>query len=337
MVGLTLGGGYGPFSGRFGLAADNLLAAEVVLADGRVVRAVQDGAGPDGAGRNGAGRDGDPELLWALRGGGGNFGVVTSAEVALHPVTEVLAGSFIFPWEQADQVLHGYGELLESAPDALTAGITLVSGPDGSPAVAVSPTWSGTLTDGTAVLDGFAALGTPLSAAVSSMSPLAKLREFDGAFPDGARYAIRTRNVAAFTSGVVSALLEAYTARTSPGTFINIHHFHGAAARTALDSGAFGLRQDHYMVELIEIGTPGDGPPAGEWPQRASAMLAPYALPGGYPNLLGPDDEHQAEAAYGPHTARLLAVKGRLDPDDVFTATPLPRRTSPALAARHRA
>jgi hypothetical protein len=326
MVGLTLGGGYGPFNGHFGLAADNLLAAEVVLADGRVVRAAQDSAGPNG-------QSGDPELLWALRGGGGNFGVVTSVEVALHPVTEVLAGSFTFPWEQAARVLRGYGKLLGRAPDPLTAVITLAPGPDGGPTVAVSPTWSGTLTDGSAAIDGFARLGTPLTAAVSSMSPLVKLREFDGAFPDGARYAIRTRNIAAFTPGVVSALLDAYTARTSPGTFINIHHFHGAATRTALESGAFGLRQDHYMVELIEIGAPDGGTLSGEWPRRASAMLAPHALPGGYPNLLGPDDEHQAAAAYGPHTARLLAVKARLDPDDVFTATPLPRPTDARVAA----
>ncbi|MBE1468703.1 FAD-binding oxidoreductase [Kibdelosporangium phytohabitans] len=123
MLGLSLGGGYGPYNGCFGLAADNLLAAEVVLADGRVVQA-------------------DTELLWALRGGGGNFGVVTSADVALHPLAEVLAGSFIYPWEQAEQVLRGYGELLEGAPDALTSTIAVVAGPEG-PTVVVSPTWSG--------------------------------------------------------------------------------------------------------------------------------------------------------------------------------------------------
>jgi hypothetical protein len=323
MVGLSLGGGYGPLLGRFGLAADNLMAAEVVLADGRIVRAVQDSEGPDG----------DPELLWALRGGGGNFGVVTSAEVALHPVAEILTGSFTFPWEQAGQVLRGCGELLERAPDALTAVITLAPGPDGGPMVAVSPTWSGMLTEGAAALAGFAALGTPLTAAVSSMSPLAKLREFDGAFPDGARYAIRTRNVAAFTTGVVSALLKAYTARTAPGSFINIHHFHGAAAAAAVESGAFGLRRDHFMVELIETGVSGEASLPGDWPRRASAVLAPHALPGGYPNLLGPDDERQAAAAYGPNKARLLAVKARLDPEGAFTATPLPRRTTAPTAA----
>lgn len=310
MVGLSLGGGYGPFNGRFGLAADNVLAAEVVRADGRIVRA-------------------DPELLWALRGGGGNFGVVTSVEVALHPVAEVLAGSFTFSWEQAEQVLRGYGDLLQRAPDALTSTLTLLSGPDGSPVIAISPTWSGAPADGAAVLDEFAGLGTPLTAAVNRMSPLAKLREFDGAFPDGAHYAIRTRNIAAFTPGVVSALIEAYTARTSPGAFINIHHFHGAATRTAVESGAFGLRRDHFMVEFVQTGVPDTASLPGDWPRTASTMLSPHALPGGYPNLLGPDDKHQAAAAYGPHAARLLAVKARWDPESVFTATPLPPPGTP--------
>lgn len=311
MLGLSLGGGYGPLAGRFGLAADNLLAAEVVLADGRIVRA---GHG-DGA---------DPELLWALRGGGGNFGVITSAEVALHPLTQVLAGSFAFPWEQAEQVLRGYGELLEHASDALTSVIAFVADPDGTPMITVAPTWSGTPADGAAALSGFATLGSPLTAAVGSKSPLAKLREFDGAFPDGARYSIRTRNVAGFTPDVVSALLDAYDARTSPSTFINIHHFHGAATRISLDSSAFGLRRDHFMVELIEIGAPDEDPLSVRWPRKAGTMLAEHSLPGGYPNLLGPDDELQAAHAYGSHNARLLAVKNRYDPDNIFTATPLP-------------
>ncbi|WP_338760952.1 FAD-binding oxidoreductase [Nocardia vulneris] len=311
MLGLSLGGGYGPLNGCFGLAADNLLAAEVVLADGRVVHA---GHG-DGA---------DPELLWALRGGGGNFGVVSSAEIALHPLTKVLAGSFTYPWEQAEQVLRGYGGLLGQAPDALTSVVAIVAGPDGNPVITIAPTWSGAPADGTAAFVDFATLGSPLTMAVFLKSPLAKLREFDGAFPDGARYAIRTRNVAAFTPDVVSALIEAYDARTSPSTFINIHHFHGAATRISPDTSAFGLRRDHFMVELIEVGAPGADPLSVGWPKKASTMLAQHALPGGYPNLLGPDDEQQAAHAYGANNTRLLAIKNRLDPDNLFTATPLP-------------
>jgi hypothetical protein len=122
---------------------------------------------------------------------------------------------------------------------------------------------------------------------------------------------------------VVAALLEAYATRPSPGTFLNVHHFHGAAARVPEDATAFGLRRDHLMIEIIEI-SPAGGPPPGDWTRAASALLAPHSLPGGYPNLLGPDDVQQAAHAYGGNAARLLDVKARLDPDGVFTAIPLP-------------
>ncbi|WP_405056475.1 FAD-binding oxidoreductase [Kribbella sp. NBC_01505] len=303
MLGLTLGGGYGPLSGRFGLAADNLLGAEVVLADGSVVQA-------------------DDELLWALRGGGGNFGVVTSAQVRLHPLTQVLVGSFAFPYDEAEQVFRGYGELLDGGPDELTSVIAIVAGPDGTPLISVAPTWSGDLAEGKAVLDKFAGLGTPLSATITAKSPLEKLREFDGAFPDGVRYSIRTRNVTGYTPEVVAALLDGYATRQSPGTFVNIHHFHGVPTRTPIESAAFGVRQDHFMVELIEVGADGN------WPREASTLLAPYSLPGGYPNLLGADDREQVAAAYGPNATRLLRIKHRLDPHGVFTAIALPAGVS---------
>jgi FAD/FMN-containing dehydrogenase len=317
MLGLALGGGYGPLNGRFGLAADNLLAAEVVLADGRVVR---------------TDRDADPDLLWALRGGGGNFGVVTSADFAVHPVPTLLAGSILFPWEQAAQVLLGYTELAGRAPDELTAGITLVVGPDGTPAVAVSPTWAGAGADGRAVLEEFLRLGSPLMSDVAEMSPLRKLRQFDGAFPGGAQYAIRTRSVGAFTPDAAATLLEVYAARPGPGAFVNVHHFHGAAARVPEDATAFGLRSDHFMLELIET-SPAGGPAPGDWSRTAGTLLAPHALPGGYPNLLGPDDVRQAAHAYGRNAARLLDVKARVDPEGVFVAIPLPPMPDRDLSA----
>jgi FAD/FMN-containing dehydrogenase len=303
LVGLSLAGGYGPYTGRFGLAADNLLGAQVVLADGRLVRA-------------------DEELLWALRGGGGNFGVVTTADVALHLLTEVLAGTFTFPGDQARQVLLGYAELAARAPDELTVILTIVTGPDGNPAVVVSPTWSGAVTDGKAVLDEVAALGTPLAADVAVLSPLAKLRQLDGAYPARVPFALRTRNLATFTPDAVTTLLDAYAARRTPGCFVNVHHFHGAATRKNVDSTAFAQRTDHLMVELIHAGDA----VTDTWTRATSAALAPHALPGGYPNLLGPDDVEQTAMAYGPNTARLLDIKRRLDPNHVFTATPLPYR-----------
>lgn len=308
MVGFTLAGGYGPLCGRLGLAADNLVAADVVLANGQVVR-----ASPHG----------DADLLWALRGGGGNFGVVTSMDVALHPMPEVLVGSFRFSLDEADRVLAGYAELVRHAPDDLTVLLAIVPTPDGSPVIGVSPTWSGPVTAGHAAMANVAALGSPLATKVAAMSPLARLRQLDGAFPNGAHYEIRTRSLAALTPASAATLLEAYSAREKTSSFLNVQHFHGRATQLGVRDTAFGRREDHLMVEMIE-----SGEPLSTWAKSTSTMLAAHALPGGYPNFLGPDDEEQIAAAYGPNTPRLLEIKQRLDPDGAFQATPLPRRNT---------
>ena len=304
MVGFTLAGGYGPLCGRLGLAADNLLAAQVVLADGQVVH-----AGPDG----------DTDLLWALRGGGGNFGVVTSMELALHPLPELLVGSFRFALEEAEQVLARHAELIRTAPEDLTVILAIVPGPEGEPVIAVSPTWCGPDPDGHAAMAEVAALGTPLGSKVAAMSPLARLRQLDGAFPDGEHYEIRTRSLATLTPASTATLLEAYSARRKATSFLNLQHFHGMATRPGLGDTAFGRREGHLMVEMIERGGP-----LSSWPKETSAALAEHALPGGYPNFFGADDCEQADAAYGSNTGRLLEIKRRLDPDGVFQATPLP-------------
>ena len=125
MVGMSMAGGYGGLIGRFGLALDNLISAEVVLASGSTVL-----AGPDG----------DPELLWALRGGGGNFGVVTSARFRLHQLGPVLGGMVMYPFDQARQVLRGYQEVISAAPDELTVMAGVLTGPGGGPGVFLAPT-----------------------------------------------------------------------------------------------------------------------------------------------------------------------------------------------------
>jgi FAD/FMN-containing dehydrogenase len=306
LAGLALGGGYGRFLGRFGLATDQILGAEVVLADGRVVVT-----------------DDDPDLLWALRGGGGNLGVVTSLRVRAHPVAQVLAGTFVFGWPEAAHVMTGYADLAAETPDELTAGLAVVSTPDGAPAVVVQPVWSGA-GDGVAVVERFARLGTPLVRDVVTLSPLQLLQVNDGLFPEGDHYDIRTRNLAALTPDAVGALIETAEARPGPTAFLNLHRFHGAATRVPGEATAFGLREEHLMVEVIAMRPPGPAEVHRAWTRHGSALLAPHALPGGYPNLLGPDDHDQIAHAYGPNTARLLAVKGRLDPDGVFAAIPLP-------------
>ncbi|MFE6104720.1 FAD-binding oxidoreductase [Streptomyces laurentii] len=147
MAGLTLGGGYGPLSGRFGLALDNLLSADVVLANGSVVTTDSER---------------EPDLFWALRGGGGNFGLVTSMRVRLHHVPTLHSGMVLYPWEQADTVLAGLSDVLLESPDELTVQSGVLPSPDGSPMVFLSPTWSGDdTTAGERALAPLSALGAP--------------------------------------------------------------------------------------------------------------------------------------------------------------------------------
>ena len=311
MTGLTLGGGYGPLIGRYGLALDNLLGAEVVLADGRSVITA---------------RSELPELYWALRGGGGNFGVVTSLCLALHPVPEVLAGLIAYPWSDAVRVWTQLDEILAGTPDELTVQTGMLPGPDGSPTVFLSPVWCGDLSDGERVIEPLQALSTPLMAQVAPVSYTGMLSQFDAFVVDGRHCAARTRNVIRLTREVIAALVEAGHRQSSRHSMIAVHHFHGDAARVPLESTAFGLRAPHRMIEIVAAWEPDDAAAAHvAWADRLDADLAPHALPGGYPNMLGPDQIDQIAHAYGSNAARLCAAKKQFDPDGIFTAIGLPR------------
>ncbi|WP_433266245.1 FAD-binding oxidoreductase [Actinosynnema sp. CS-041913] len=313
LAGLTLAGGYGPLNGRFGLALDNLLGADLVLADGRLVT---------------TDATHEPELYWAIRGGGGNFGVVTSMRVRLHPVPQLLAGLILFPWDQAPDVWRGLGEVLAGAPDELTVQSGVVSGPDGSPVMFLSPAWSGEdLRTGEKAIDELQRLGTAVLSQVAPMTYGEMLGLFDSHVVSGRHYAIRTRTVAGYTPDVVAALVDGVSTRTSPNAGIALHHAHGATTRVAAEATAFGLRRDHFVVEIISGWEPDSDATAHQaWTDNLSAALAPHALPGGYANLLGPDDHDQITHAYGQNATRLLAAKAHFDPNGIFSATPLPDR-----------
>ncbi|OBI79990.1 FAD-binding oxidoreductase [Mycobacterium sp. 1245805.9] len=312
MTGLTLGGGYGPLNGRFGLALDNLVGAEVVLADGRMVT---------------ADATHEPDLFWALRGGGGNFGVVTSMRVRLHPLKRVIGGMIMFPLSQAATVWRGLEELLSTAPDALTVQSGVLPGPDGDPVVYLQPTWSGEILCGLAAVDLLATLGTPLTTKVASVAYGEILHLFDVGCVRGLRWAVRTRTVAGYLPQVIDALVEAARTLTSPRSLISIHHCHGASTRVAPDQTAFANRSPHFVVEIVACWEGGDGASHRAWAEALSDALAPHAVAGGYANLLGPDDHEQIANAYGDNATRLIAAKNHYDPDAVFTAIALPSVT----------
>jgi FAD/FMN-containing dehydrogenase len=306
LAGLTTAGGYGPLIGRHGLALDNLVGAEVVLADGATVT-----AGPDG----------DPELWWALRGGGGNFGVVTSLRFRLHEVRAVLAGMLMFPFGEAGAVLTGYAGIVADAPDELTVMTGFLPGP-GGPMVFLCPFWCGTdLAAGERAVARLRALGHPVVDQVGPMPYAAAIEMFDRSMVDGNHYLLRTRWLPDLSPVAVDALTVAAAEVTSPYSALVVNRFHGAAARVDPGATAFAHRAPHQVIEVIAAWPPGDAPDRHRaWAESVVQRLDPVARPGGYPNLLGPGDDERARDSYGDNLGRLLAAKRRYDPDNVFAS-----------------
>ena len=313
MAGLTLGGGYGPLTGRYGLAADNLLGAEIVLADGRCVT-----TSPDE----------EPDLFWAIRGGGGNFGVVTSMLIQLHEARHMLAGLIAYPWSEAETVLSRYAAFAAEVPDELGVLVMMTSGPDGQPAIMLMPLWSGDRVQGERAMERLQSLGKPQLAQLGPMTYAEMLAPIDAQLTAAAHchWELRTRSLPALMPGAIDAIVGAVASKASPHSAVAFHPFHGAATRIPPEATAFGLRQEHFMVEIIAAWEPGDdGAAHRRWAHDLWQRLGPFALPGGYANLLGPDDREQAASAYGGNAARLRSLKRRFDPDGVFaSAIPLP-------------
>src|SRR6478735_10297449 len=314
MTGLTLGGGYGSLIGRFGLALDNLIAAEVVLADGRIVVAAHDQ---------------EEELLWALRGGGGNFGVVTAMHHRLHALTGVRTGVLVYPFREAGAVLRRSVDVAASTPAELTVQLAVVAAPDGAPVLLIVPTWCGPAGESEAQLAPFLRLGTLLAGAVDAVSYGVSLTAFDPYIVAGQRILMETCWLPALDGRGIDACIGAMEIAVSAGCAIITHEFKGAAARVPVEATAFGLRQDHVLVEILASFVDAADAPEEErhrrWARSALQAFDAIALPGGYPNLLVCGDAERVTKSYGPNANRLISAKQRYDPAGVFSsAIPLP-------------
>ncbi|MBW4717752.1 FAD-binding oxidoreductase [Saccharothrix obliqua] len=305
---LTLGGGYGLLNGRHGLAADNLVSARVVLADGAHVTA--------SAAEN-------PDLFWGLRGGGGNFGVVTRATYRAHPLRRAMSGLVLFGLDQARKVLKGYRELTAAAPDDLSVMTGFFTGPDGVPLLFLMPMWSGDAGRAQRHADRLNALGTPVATTLGTMTPFEVLGLLDPVVVDGRHVLAANRQVSEISDEVADVLVDAAARFTSPYSGLFVHHFHGASTRVPPAATPFELRREHNLIEVV--GTWEAGDPAAvheEWTRDLDQALAAHSLPGGYVNLLGPDEEERVRIAYGRNHSRLLALKAQYDPDNVFRGVP---------------
>jgi FAD/FMN-containing dehydrogenase len=322
MAGLTLGGGYGQLIGKHGLALDNLLAAEIVLANGQFVTA--------DATHN-------SELFWALRGGGGNFGIVTAMRIRLHPMRSLLAGMIMFPWSEAELVLRGYAEVAASAPDDLTMLLCAICGPEGKPALFIAPAWCGEPTKGERIVAALQNLGNPVAAQIGPMAYADLVGMFNAHITDGRHHVMHTRWLPKLTTKAITALCARECADLAiVGDSAAPFPRRGSARACRCDR----LRPDHFLVEILASWEPNpedDGASHRLWAQNLSETLAPVALPGGYANLLGPDEREQIASAYGDNLARLQDAKRRFDPDNIFAAQPLPTGSTDVLSKNRQA
>ncbi|MGO4832528.1 FAD-binding oxidoreductase [Rhizobiaceae sp. 2RAB30] len=305
IAGLTLGGGFGKLGRRFGLACDNLLAADVVTADGRLIRASSTE---------------NSELFWGLRGGGGNFGVVTAFEYRLHPVgPDVLVGSFVYAEAQARDALRAYHAFSRTAPDEVSADAALVTAPSGERLFSISVCYSGPLEAGERAIVPLRSLCRPTEEKIAPVPYLQVQSAGDAVFPRGRRYYWKAQFLREITDAAIDALVEAYAAAPSVTALAVLQHVGGAIARVPATDTAYAARDAAYDCFPIAIwDDPADDAANMTWAREMWTAMRPFSTGAVYVNNLGDEGEDRIRAAYGPNYARLVALKNKYDPENIF-------------------
>lgn len=304
LAGLTLGGGMGYLAGKYGLTIDNLLSVDIVTADGRLLV---------------ASAEEHADLFWAVRGGGGNFGVVTSFELQLHPAARVLAGMVAHPLFRAREALRFYRDFARDCPDELSLAAAIVTTPDGQPVLGFIACYTGDFAQGERALAPLRAYGPPVVDFIRPMSILDLNSLVDAASPPGLRYYEKGSALPQLTDDAIDTIVAAGEARTSPLSQIIIQHMHGAATRVDPTATAYALRQEQHIVGIFAGWVDGPDEPHIAWTRQLWEALRPYALDGVYINFLGPQDSGASiRASYGPNYERLVRVKTQYDPTNFF-------------------
>lgn len=316
VAGFTLGGGIGWLVRRYGLACDNLVEADVVTAEGRVSRAAEDG---------------DRDLLWALRGGGGNFGVVTRFRFRLYPIGDITGGLVAYPRTRATEVLRNWRDFVSDAPDDLTTIAVFVTAPDGDPAVGIALCHVGSPAKATADLRALRSFGPPAADHVETMPYTALQTSLDPTAPYGARNYWKSDFISELTDEAIETLVQGSSRLASPLSMVHIHHIGGAMSRQPAGGSAFAHRGSAFLYNVISTWTEQSEDPIHiHWARTLFDELGPHSAGTGYLNFLGDEGEVRAEAAYGSSLARLSDLKRRYDPDNVFRVN---QNIRPAKAA----
>ena len=308
IAGLTLGGGLGWLMGKHGLALDNLRSVEIVTAKGKVLR---------------ASKEENSDLFWAVRGGGGNFGVATSFEYQLHPVGPTITGGLIaFPFDRARDVLRFFRDRTASLPDEHTLFAGLIHAPDGSGAkLAVLVTCHcGPLDAGEKAVRPLKTFGSPAMDAIGPM-PYSQLNSMlDAAYPKGALNYWKSSFLAELSDDAIDTMIESFARGPTPMGQILLEHFHGAATRVAVSDTAFPHRAEGYnFIVISEWMERANTDRSIAWARQSYAQMEPFFASGRYVNYLSDDETGDPVAmAYGPNYRRLQELKSKYDPNNFF-------------------
>jgi FAD/FMN-containing dehydrogenase len=312
--GLTLGGGLGYLVRRYGLTIDSLIDADVVTAEGNHIT---------------ADRSTEPELFWGLRGGGGNFGVVTRFGFRLRPVgPSVLAGMVVYPFADAPAVLAGYKDVVEQAPDELGTVVNLrlcpsapglPAGWHGRPVIAIVACWSGNARVGRAQLRPLRELASPVADTIAQISYQQLQQLADVSVPHGDHYYWRSVDLGPLTRDVIEAIVAGAAGITSPKSAVPLYDLGGAASRVPAGDSAYGPRDARHNLSMFAGWTPADPDRDRHvgWVRSFSQAMTPYAR-GRYVNFLSDEGADAVRATYGERWQRLVALKRRFDPDNLF-------------------
>jgi FAD/FMN-containing dehydrogenase len=314
VAGLTLGGGFGWLTRRYGMTIDNLLAATVVTADGEVRI---------------ASATSEPDLFWAVRGGGGNFGVVTSFEFQLHPVgPEIYAGLVVYPFVQARQVLRAWRDFTAKAPDELSVWSVLRKAPPlpflppsahGTEVVVLAVVYSGEVAAGQRAAAPVLQFGAPIGSALMPTPYAAFQCAFDPLLAPGGRNYWKSNNFSTLTDAALDVVIDSAGGLPGPECEIFVAQLGAAMARVNPSATAYVGRDARYIMNVHgRWSDPRDDERVRSWARQVFRNAAPHATGSGYVNFLTEDEAERVAASYGANYPRLQIAKRRFDPDNLF-------------------
>ena len=315
VAGLTLGGGIGYLARGCGLSLDNLVSADVVTADGRFLTASQEE---------------NADLFWALRGGGGNFGVLTSLEYRLHPIKDIYGGIMFYELKEALHLLRFYREFIATAPEELGAFPAFQIAPPlpfipdkrhGETFCAAVACWAGPVAEGEKALKPFHDVAPVVAEMVGAMPYPALNSAFDGLYPAGLQHYWKANFVRELTDAAIEAHLEHGPKVPAVNSTVHIYPINGACHRVPADATAFGHRDANFATVIAGMWPdPAQNKANIKWVRDYSDATAPLSEAGGYINFMSEDDDNRVEANYGSGYARLVDVKRKYDPGNLFRA-----------------